>query len=123
MRQFLAAACAVILLLSAAPSANAQQSSTGWLEHGQYQAYFDARAYGGLVPVHVEAGLYYGHLRYQAIFGPQPYGVSTWATHHGMSDALFAQTNQNYLNQGYRLAQHQRFDTEGHLVNQGIWYR
>lgn len=114
---------ALCFLSVAAPAAQAQQTSTGWLDSSQYQAYFDARGYGGLAPVHVEAGLYHGHVRYHAVFAPLPAGRTNWATHHGMSDAHFAQTNQNYLNQGYQLVHHQRFNTEGHLANQGIWYR
>ena len=124
MKHFFASLMTAICLIAAsAPAANAQQSTTGWVPSHDYQYFFDEGLYGNLVPIHVEAGLVYGHLRYQAVFGPSPYGVSNWATHHGMTDTHFAQTNQNYLNQGFRLHQHQRLNTEGHLVNQGIWYR
>lgn len=111
------------MLLPATHGASAQQLATGWLPHPEYQAFFDQARYGNLAPTYVEGGLYYGHVRYSAVFGPMPYGFTTWATHHGMTDAGFAQRNQYYLSQGYQLIHHQRLNTEGHLANQGIWYR
>ena len=124
MRSLFAPLFTALLLTLAAPhTAEAQQTTTGWVPPHDYQYFFDEGFYGNLVPVHVEAGLYYGHVRYNAVFGAAPYGVSNWATHHGMTDAAFAQRNQQYLSQGYRLHHHQRFATEGHILNQGIWYR
>ena len=124
MKHLFASCLTALFLVSlSAPAATAQQSTTGWMSHIDYQYFFDEGFYGNLVPVNVEAGLVYGQLQFNAVFGPRPYGLQNWATHHGMTDAQFAQTNQNYLNQGYRLHRHQRFNTEGILANQGIWYR
>ena len=120
---YLSALLGLFLSLAASDHAAAQNNATGWLPHHDYQYFFDEGFYGNLAPIHVEAGLVYGHVHYSAVFGPLPYGFSTWATHHGMSDAAFAQRNQQYLSQGYRLIHHHRLNTEGHLANQGIWYR
>lgn len=114
---------ALCLALPTSQPAQAQNLSTGWLERTEYQAFLDRDGYGNLVPLTVEAGLVYGHLRNNAVFGRRPAGVSTWQLRTGRSDAAFADLNQGYLAQGYRLVHHQRFNTEGHLLNQGIWYR
>ncbi|WP_341861473.1 hypothetical protein [Gymnodinialimonas sp. 57CJ19] len=124
MKHLIASALTALCLLTfSAPSSQAQQSTTGWVSSADYQYFFDEAFYHPLIPVHVEAGLVYGHLQFNAHFGPAPAGLRDWATHHGMSDAQFAQTNQNYLSQGYRLHQHHRLQVEGYLANQGIWYR
>ena len=122
MKRFFATLAVVLAILSPA-TAHAQQTSTGWLPHHDYQYFFDEGFYGTLAPIHVEVGLVYGHVHFNAVFGPMPYGFSGWATHHGMTDAAFAQRNQQYLSQGYTLVHHQRLNTDGHLANQGIWYR
>jgi len=122
MKHFLFGLIAAVML-SLPSTSQAQQTNTGWLTHHDYQYFFDEAFYGNLVPIHVEAGLVYGHVQFYAVFGPIPYGYTQWATHHGMTDSAFAQRNQQYLSQGYTLIHHQRLNTEGHLANQGIWYR
>lgn len=124
MKHLFATILATLCLATvSAQPASAQQTSTGWMNSVDYQYFFDEGYQYPYVPVYVEAGLVYGHLHFNAQFAPAPPGVRDWATHHGLSDAQFAQMNQNYLSQGFRLHQHQRLATEGYLANQGIWYR
>jgi hypothetical protein len=112
---------ALATCLFSAPAALAQ-STTGWLTAHQYQAEFDRRVARGQYPVDVDAGLVYGHVRYRARFAPRPSGLAFYAR-HGMSDTAFAQANQRYTQQGFRLLDHQRFDTEGLVRNQAVWVR
>lgn len=111
-----------MLIVSTAPKAHANLLTTGWLDGAQYQTYFDTHDLTGFLPIVVEASVIEGQLRFHAAFNATPHGVTDWAAHHGMTDADFALTNQHYLNLGFRLYQHQRFNEWGYLANQGIWY-
>lgn len=111
------------LCLLSAPAAHAQQNTTGWVPHHDYQYFFDEGFYGTLVPTDVEAAMINGTVHYRAFFGYLPQGYRNWVTHHGMSDGQFQTTNQNYLSQGYHLIRYHRLNTGAGFVNQGIWYR
>lgn len=121
MKTILSLLFAAMLIVSTAPKAHASLQTTGWLTAAQYQTYFDTHDFTGLVPIVVEANVFEGQLRFHAVFGATPHGVTDWAAHHGMTDAQFQQTNQHYLNLGFRLDQHQRYNEWGYLANQGIW--
>lgn len=123
MKALISLLVAALLLATTVSPARAELVSTGWLTGEQYQAYYNTHPLHGLVPIAAEAGIVEGQLRFAAVFNTPPHGVNDWATHHGMTDADFAQTNQNYLNQGFQLHQHQRFTENGYRLNQGIWYR
>ncbi len=113
---------AATLLFAFAPRSDAQEVQTEWLTSAQYQSYFEANLPGsGLVPIHVEAAEFHGQVYFYARF--QRLNGIGWATHHGLSDASFAQRNNQYVAQGYTLVQHQRFVGAGRVHNQGIWHR
>jgi hypothetical protein len=112
----------LVLALSLFGSVASAQTTTDWLTSQDYQAYFDSVVPAGYMPVSVQAGLVYGHVRYQATFAPTPAGIS-WVARHGQSDSSFAETNAGLTSQGYRLSFHHRFNTEGMIRNQAIWVR
>jgi hypothetical protein len=113
-----------MLLFSAPVQGVAQAITTDWMTSGEYQAYFASQLAGNtLLLTHVEAGEFHGQIYYFATFDPLPPGIG-WATHHGLSDASFAQRDQEFTAQGYRLTHHQRFvSSSGRVANQGIWLR
>ncbi|MEX3015256.1 hypothetical protein [Gymnodinialimonas hymeniacidonis] len=120
---FLSALTALTISLAAATPSTAQQNTTGWLPHHDYQYFFDEGFYQPLVPIQVDAAVINGQVHYHATFGPAPGGVNNWATHHGMSDSAFVQRNLFYQNQGYYLRQQSRVVHAGQAYNQGVWYR
>ena len=114
---------ALILSVAGVFSAEAQQTATGWTTHEDYQYFFDEGFHGDLVPTYLESSVVNGQLLFNGHFGHGPEDVQDWATHHGMNDIEFFEVNQSYLSQGFRLHFHDRLDAEGHLANNGIWYR
>jgi hypothetical protein len=107
--------------LLTAPAALAQ-SFTGWMTAQQFQQDFDRRVARGQYPVDIDAGLVYGHVRYRARYMRRPPGLAFYAR-NGLSDSGFAKWNQHYTQRGFRLVDHQRFDTEGLVRNQAVWVR
>lgn len=124
MKSFLVSLLTALCLIgTGASTVQAQQNTTGWTPGYDYQYFFDEGFYGNLAPTQVEAAMINGVVHYRAFFGYMPQGYSTWATHHGMSDGQFTQTNQSYQSRGYQLFNYHRLNTGAGFVNQGIWYR
>ena len=101
----------------------AESRFTPWMDHGEYQAYFDEHK-NSSYPVLVEGALLYGKSSYRAVFVPHPSWNFSYFTHHGLSQGQFEDRNEELKSSGYVLVTTQKFiDEHGAERIQATWIK
>jgi hypothetical protein len=132
MRQFMMTVTALAMFGAMVVTAQAETPSFGQVSHqssgysewataADYQKLFNAMVQQHRYPRVVEAKVFNGVVLYHAAFEPYPAGRFTFWSHHGITPDIFAQKNDQYRRDGYRLVHKQSVHLGGREFVQATW--